>query len=208
MVNIDLGEGLMPMVLGFGDNRAESEERNNDGLIHYQGELGDFWYDPMEFKVCQTTTVPSEIEGHERNEEHDYLCYVGKGNSVSLPKGCISTRHMFRGCELPEDFKLVDFDTSNVISMEAMFCDCILPEGFSLGDKFDTSNVKRMDDMFAECSLKGNIFVGAKFDTSNVVYMHGMFEGCELPECFSLGNKFDTSNVIDMSYMFFGTETP
>ena len=160
MANIDLGEGLMPMVLGFGDNRAESGERNSDGLIHYQGELGDFWYDPMEFEICQTTTVPSEIEGLERNEEHDYLCYVGKGNSVSLPKGCISTRHMFRGCELPEDFKLVDFDTSNVISMEAMFCNCILPEGFSLGDKFDTSNVKRMDDMFAECSLKGNIFVG------------------------------------------------
>ena len=72
-------------------------------LIHYQGELGDFWYDPMEFKVCQTSTVPTEVEFLAREEKHDYLCYVGKGSQVGLPKGCISTRHMFRGSALPRN---------------------------------------------------------------------------------------------------------
>lgn len=194
MTTTDLEKGLVPMSFDFGDNRAESGERNSDDLIHYQGELGDFWYDPKEFKVRQTATVPSEREGYSRNEEHDFLCYVGKGNSVSLPKGCINMRHMFHGCELPEGFKLVDFDTSNVISMEAMFCDCILPEGLSLGDKFDTSNVKRMDSMFAECSLKGNIFVGDKFDTSNVKNMDHMFMDSDAAAVI-IGDKFNTSNV-------------
>ncbi|HBW55294.1 MAG TPA: hypothetical protein DEF65_10990 [Lachnospiraceae bacterium] len=123
MVNIDLGEGLMPMVLGFGDNRAESEERNNDGLIHYQGELGDFWYDPKEFKV--TTHESAALK---------YLHYVGNSDAVDLPKGCISTRYMFRGCILPEGFTIGnDFDTSEVVDMQGMFQDCEMPVGFSLG---------------------------------------------------------------------------
>ena len=120
MANIDLGEGLMPMVLGFGDNRAESGERNSDGLIHYQGELGDFWYDPMEFEIEHTKS--------------DKLHYTGNGNSVSLPKGCINTRGMFGGCELPEGFQLIGFNTSDVIDMSDMFSHCKLPKGFSLGD--------------------------------------------------------------------------
>ena len=106
MTTTDLEKDLVPMSFDFGDNRAESGERNSDDLIHYQGELGDFWFDPMEFKVCQTSTVPTEVEYLAREEKHDYLRYVGKGSQVGLPKGCISTRHMFRGSALPEGFKL------------------------------------------------------------------------------------------------------
>lgn len=78
---------------------------------------------------------------------------------------------MFKGCVLPDGFKLVDFDTSEVINMSYMFYGCKLPTGFSLGDGFDTARVK---------------------------YMGRMFYGCEFPQGFNLGNKFNTSSVIEM----------
>lgn len=100
-----------------------------DNLIHYQGELGDFWYDPREFKL--------EHFGRE------CLHYIGTRKEVRLPQGCVSTRFMFFRSELPEGFKLIDFDTSEVVDMSYMFCSCKIHEGFSLGARFNTSNVKK-----------------------------------------------------------------
>lgn len=75
-----------------------------DGLIHYQGELGDFWYNPNEFEV-----LIHEIM------EFEYLHYVGNSGAVDLPKGCINTRFMFRECILPDGTTLGnDFDWSYV----------------------------------------------------------------------------------------------
>ena len=113
-----------------------------DNLIHYQGELGDFWYDPNEFEIEHT--------------KNDTLHYKGNDLSVSLSEGYIDTRGVFEGCELPEGFTLGDkFSTSNVTNMRAMFYKCNLPEDFSLGHKFDTSKVTDMYRMFGECNLPG-----------------------------------------------------
>ena len=191
MANIDLGEGLMPMVLGFGDNRAESGQRNSEGLIHYQGELGDFWYDPMEFEIVNA------VYGQ-------YLHYVGFGKVVNLPEGCVYTRYMFYQCNLPFGFTLGEkFDTSNVTCMQGMFQSCELPAGFTLGEKFDTSNVTNMAEMFQHCKLPAGFTLGDKFSTSNVRNMSSMFAECKFPAGFTLGDKFDTSKVNDMSGMFY-----
>ena len=128
MTTTDLEKDLVPMSFDFGDNRAKSGERNSDDLIHYQGELGDFWYDPNEFEIEHT--------------KNDTLHYKGNDLSVSLPEGYINTRGVFEGCELPEGFTLGDkFDTSKVTSMEGVFSNCKLPEGFSLGEQFDISKL-------------------------------------------------------------------
>ena len=62
---------------------GKNNEKCADELVHYQGELGDFWYDPNEFSIGQIGS--------------NMLHYEGNGNSVSLSKGCINTRHMFEG---------------------------------------------------------------------------------------------------------------
>ena len=106
----------------------KNNEKCDDGLVHYQGELGDFWYDPREFEIEHT--------------KNDTLHYKGNDLSVSLPEGYINTRGVFDGCELPEGFTLGDkFDTSKVTSMEGVFSNCKLPEGFSLGEQFDISKL-------------------------------------------------------------------
>ena len=164
--------------------------------VHYEGILGNFDYDPKEFEITHT-------------ENYDEcLRYHGSGNSISLPKGCINIRHMFEGCNLPEGFELVDFDTSEVINMSYMFYGCKLPTGFSLGDGFDTARVKYMGRMFYGCEFPQGFNLGNKFNTSSVIEMYSLFESCVFPKGFSLGDKFDTSNVTDMSNMFAKAKLP
>lgn len=187
-----------------------------DGLMHYEGELGVFDYNPEEFEINRYFT--------------SYLHYCGTGNSVNLPKGCKNTRYMFYECELPAGFHLgEDFDTSEVTDMSFMFYGCKFPEGFTLGRYFNTINVKFMTSMFDTCEFPegftlGNNFntikvtdmgsmfrrckfpegftLGRYFNTINVRFMSRMFSACRFHENFSLGEKFDTSNVIDMENMF------
>lgn len=165
---------------------------DDKNLIHYEGVLGVFDYDPREFEVVV------------RVDASECLRYCGNGKSVNLPDGCINTSYMFFKCKLPEGFSLgKNFDTSKVTNMEGMFKECRLPEGFSLGEHFDTSSVTNMSSMFRSCILPKGFSLGESFDTSNVSNMDGMFACCELPEGFSLGEHFDTSNVINMENMFY-----
>lgn len=156
---------------------SEEEEKKRN-LIHYEGELGVFDYDPREFDILGEPPF-------------DNLHYCGNGKSVDLPDGCIKTNYMFLGCKLPNGFSLGEhFDTSNVTEMYNMFSNCELPDGFSLGEHFDTSNVTDMSYMFNGCSLPDDFYLGEHFDTSNVTVMARMFKDCNLPEGFSLGGAF------------------
>lgn len=167
-----------------------NEAKKKSNLIHYEGELGVFDYDPREFDILGEPPF-------------DNLHYCGNGKSVDLPDGCIKTNYMFLGCKLPEGFSLGEhFDTSNVTEMYNMFSNCELPDGFSLGEHFDTSNVTDMSYMFNRCSLPDGFYLGEHFDTSNVTVMYGMFSECKLPKDFTLGKHFDTSKVTDMRRMF------
>lgn len=140
----------------FGDNN----------LVHYEGILGVFDYDPEEFEVRKIWY-------------HEYLHYHGNGKSVDLPEGCTDTSYMFSECKLPEGFSLGEhFDTSNVTYMEHMFSCCKLPKGFSLGDHFDTSNVTDMCTMFYNCVMPKGFNLGEQFSTDGVVSMQHIFDGC------------------------------
>ena len=121
---------------------------NDNNLVHYEGELGIFDYDPEEFEVRKIWY-------------HEYLHYHGNGKSVDLPKGCTNTSYMFFECKLPEGFSLgEDFNTGKVTDMEHMFSCCKLPKGFSLGKHFDTSNVTIMSGMFRSCRLPEGFSLG------------------------------------------------
>ena len=169
-------------------NAVNMEKR----LIHYEGELGVFDYDPNEFDIAYTT-----------RECMEYLRYCGTGPSVDLPDGCISTRYMFARQKLRFGFTLGDgFNTSKVKDMRGMFEKCVLREGFSLGKNFDTSNVTDMGAMFYRCKFFSDFSLGDKFDTSNVKNMSGMFNLCTLPTGFTLGRLFNTFKVEDMRSMF------
>lgn len=136
-----------------------------DGLLHYQGELGDFWYDPREFELIEIF-------------DKECLHYAGESALVHFPKGCISTRYMFYRSELPEGFKLVDFDTSEVVDMQGMFLDCKASVGFSLGENFDTGNVLDMRRMFENGKMAYDFNLGDKFCITHDTDYRWIFENC------------------------------
>lgn len=162
----------------------------DEKLIHYEGELGIFDYDPEEFEVRYFF---GEM----------YLHYCGMGKFVNLPKGCVSTRLMFNECILPAGFSLgPNFDTSEVTNMVYMFKDCELPAGFSFGDRFNTSKVINMRTMFYRCSMPEGLSLGENFDTSSVTDMYAMFAFCKMPKNFTLGDKFEIYNARRLDDMF------
>lgn len=174
----------------------EMNSFGGNNLVHYEGILGIFDYDPEEFEVRKIWY-------------HEYLHYHGNGKSVDLPEGCTDTSYMFSECKLPEGFSLGEnFNTGKVTYMEHMFSCCKLPKGFSLGEHFDTSNVTYMHSMFRFCKIPDDFSLGEHFDTSKVTNMRRMFGDCRLPEGFSLGAHFYTSNVTDMSFMFSECKLP
>lgn len=159
-------------------------------LRHYKGLLGEFDYHDDVFSV-------------ETKHCKDALCYIGNDKAVSLPKGCINTRYMFCGCELPEGFSLHEsFDTSNVVDMTGMFYNSILPEGFSFGPNFNTGNVVDMTGMFEGCHAHMALNLGSNFNTVNVVSMERMFSSAIFDNGIELGDSFDTSHVKKMDEMF------
>lgn len=146
---------------------------------HYKGVLGIFDYDDDEFAVIN---VLNKAE----------LRYVGHRLSVNLPKGCVNTRYMFSGCELPAGFSLgEEFDTSDVTDMRGMFMNCKLPEGFSLGERFDTSKVEDMSYMFYLCKMPKRFSLGDKFDTDNARDTSFMFECYYLPDGININMSTD-----------------
>ena len=165
-----------------------------DGLMHYEGELGVFDYNPEEFEVIY-------IDGG------DALHYIGY-HAVRLPEGCINTRYMFAQDYLPEGFLGWWFDTSSVVNMEHMFDSCHFYEGFTLREKFDTGKVTNMAHMFDSCAFSEGFSLGDRFDTSKVIDMSYMFDYCKFPVGFSLGKKFDTSSAKNMECMFIRSELP
>ena len=165
-----------------------------DGLMHYEGELGVFDYNPEEFEVIY-------IDGG------DALHYIGY-HAVRLPEGCINTRYMFAQDYLPEGFLGWWFDTSSVVNMEHMFDSCHFYEGFTLREKFDTGKVTNMAHMFDSCAFSEGFSLGDRFDTSKVIDMSYMFDYCKFPVGFSLSKKFDTSSAKNMECMFIRSELP
>lgn len=142
------------------------------------------------------------------------FAYIPNTNFLKRFDASVSTNmsHMFAGFGI---FNIIidlgdNFDTSNVVDMEAMF-NGIDFSTINLGDKFYTNSVENMSCMFSEVNTNiTNNFtlnLGDKFDTSNVTDMSWMFTHLgRISNGFTLnlGDNFDTSNVTNMEYMFSG----
>lgn len=94
-----------------------SETKPSGALVHYNGELGEFNYDPDIFQIQWRAHVKtpelrkygldgSNVFFQENNLEYDCeecLRYVGRetdGAKISIPIGIMNCRYMFFGCDL------------------------------------------------------------------------------------------------------------
>ena len=160
----------------------------NQNLIHYKGELGEFDYDPniweikdnhLRFKIKAVTSLPENLE---------------------LPKGCINTSYMFMNCyNLTDISPLQDWDISDVIDISGMFSGCFRLTDLSPLENWDTSKIINISRMFSYCIRLKDLSPLQNWDTSKVEDMSLMFWDCENLGCISPLEKWDTSNVKDMS---------
>ena len=152
--------------------REEMESHLSEITMYYKGELGEFNYSENDFTILQ------DKDGKEYLHYNDEI-----GNTIlNLPKGITSTRHMFDGCYLPDDFKFGDFDTSEVTDMSSMFENCSIPDEFTFGNGFDTRNVKDMSCMFNGCSIPENFVFNDKFVINDDCIIENMFEDSNIDD--------------------------
>lgn len=112
------------------DNELVHLDFGDSDSVPYQGELGNFLYNPEEFEI-----IDDPLKG-------EHLHYCGKGESVNLPEGCKNTRYTFSRCKLPDRFTLGDnFNTSNVGDMNHMFKRCRY-DNISFREYFKTDDMK------------------------------------------------------------------
>lgn len=160
-------------------------------LVHYDGTLGVFDYNPKLWKIKSF------------DKGRGVLKYIGPVNvPIDLPKGVNSTAFMFDSIIFEEGAYLRDFDTSLVENMSYMFCRAELCKGFTLGDKFYTGHVKYMAGMFESTVLNEDFSLGEHFDTSNVLSFNHWMNKCSMNKGFTLGKHFHTGAATQANGMF------
>ena len=156
-------------------------------IKHYIGKLGEFDYNTTEYAVKE------DIGGNE------YLNYIGIGENVRLPSGCISCYRMFFDYPFPK-LDLSEFDISEVISMKQMFKSAKRLEQINVSS-FDTSKVQTMSYMFQDCTCLEYVDL-SNFDTRNLTIVSYMFSGCKSLRGIQFSHNF-FKEVFVAESMFF-----
>ena len=120
-------------------------------LVHYEGALGTFDYDPSMYSIYLGPSKGRNSDGYNSYKDfrefdkydeyrYDYLHfntnYVGP---IILPKGCIDTHCMFENCAIKDGCYFADFDMSDVLYKNEMFRCALVPESVIESNNFDLS---------------------------------------------------------------------
>lgn len=107
---------------------------------------------------------------------------------------------MFSGYRALKSIEFNNFNTENVVEMQAMFSGCSSLTDLDLSS-FNTENVLNMQDMFSYCSSLTSLDLST-FNTEKVANISSMFSGCSSLTGLNL-STFNTENVTDMNWMFY-----
>lgn len=143
------------------------ETKNDDGTCHYNGVLGDFNYNPNEFKLMKTNVKQSNGE----ITPVEILHYIGDetdGSKIKIPDGIETTFMMFSNT----DIKSVPQIPSSVKNADAMFNNCKSLENAGM---FFSTNIESASFMFSGCS---NLKKGPLVIPGNVKNTSFMFSDC------------------------------
>lgn len=171
---------------------SDSFEQNmSDNKMHYKGELGEFDYDPEQFRIQKMNAAQTDdFEGG----SYEVLHYIGKetnGSKITIPEGIKDISEMFRGTNVVSMPKI----PAGVEYANAAFMDCNKLEDSSEYPLPDT--LKQTAHMFANCK---NLRNGVKELPSSVEDAPCMYLDCEKllhPTKLNEGTK-------DASYMYTG----
>lgn len=167
------------------------EQNRSDNKMHYKGELGEFDYDPEQFRIQKMNVAQTDdFEGG----SYEVLRYIGKetnGSKITIPEGIKDISEMFRGSNVVSMPKI----PAGVEYANAAFMNCNKLEDSSEYPLPDT--LKQTAHMFANCK---NLRNGVKELPPSVEDAPCMYLDCEKllhPTKLNEGTK-------DASYMYTG----
>lgn len=111
-------------------NLKDDGKTYDTNVIHYEGDLGTFDYDPDEFELCMIT-VGDNTDKTGTTAAIPVLRYVAKetvGNNIEIPEGVTNGDYMFYG---DEDLKTMPKLPESLESSHCMFADCVAMTRFS-----------------------------------------------------------------------------
>ena len=148
-------------------------------LLHYEGELGSFDYDPSQWAVGYKTVYDS-IGGESVTSEIPVLRYIGSetdGDRIAIPEGVLSLDYTFEGTDVTSVPEIPD----GVESLHAAFRNCTSLTGLSNSESGSQRNV---------LEAVGNALTGGAGDGVGFTWT-GEKGAAQLP-----------SSVKDLSYCF------
>lgn len=165
------------------------EKKNEDGTIHYEGDLGVFDYDPNQFVMSR---VPLQGEDG-KFRDVQVLSYRGQetdGSKIQIPEGLVNAQLMFMNSKIESAPRI----PNSVRNMDCMFQNCRHLKTF---DSAIPSSVNSMSMTFGNCVRmeKGPEFVPGHVRNANYCFVncHAMTNtpmmenGVELAECAYAG---------------------
>ena len=171
-----------------------SETASDNGFIHYKGPLGEFDYDPNQFRLI---TIPDGLgEDFSMDGLHmQVLHYEGEetdGSKIEIPRGCKDCTCMFAKTKISSTPVLPEGITSGL----AMFAKCDFLE---TANSRIPSSMNETAYMYMDCK---NLKIGPGVIPGNVLDAEGMFMNCS--------NMMSTPRIRDgvknVSYIFANCE--
>lgn len=193
--------------LSAGEELENWQQTGNIKAVHMADSLPDGFVPTEENTVSAADSEVPIYIFYKDDEDAGILFFYTEGGRIIMNP---DSQFLFFGFPVMTDISgVADWDTSQVVNMQAMFARAkSLPDALALRN-WDTSNVINMDYMFSGASSLVYIDV-SNWNTGNAKSMTCMFQVGDNYEgngqlCEILGiENLDVSNVTDMTCMFYG----
>ena len=176
-------------------NSYEEYHKNNDFREPNLYKMNEEEIKNCEIKI-NNKPIPFNYFHNFESQKIYKIKYIFKNNLTNI-------NHMFFKCENITNLDFSNFNSEDVMDMEAMFAECTSLTNINLSN-FNTQKVSNMNHLFYNCESLTNLDL-SNFNTRNIKIMCSMFEGCKSLTNLNLSN-FNTEkvNLFEMDDMFDG----
>lgn len=179
-------------------NLKDDGKTYDTNVIHYEGDLGTFDYDPDEFELCMIT-VGDNTDKTGTTAAIPVLRYVGKetaGNHIEIPDGVTNGDYMFYG---DEDLKTMPKLPESLESAHCMFADCTSMTRFCLDARTGENGIPVIGHITGSYGKGGTAEMPSNLKDASMMFMN----------CTKLEEAFDEAgySLMDARGMYANTES-
>lgn len=169
--NVDINSGLNDFDIDYAEKMNQKgirhlEVKDENGLCHYQGDLGDFVYDPKLFQV-QKIKIPDNESKYSSVEILRYIGTETDGSKIEIPSGLENAQFMFMNTDIKSTPEL----PSSIKRTDGMFLGC---KSLVTADIKFPPSLESAPFMFANCSKleNGPLLIPGTIKDANMMFVN------------------------------------